>query len=162
MAATPSSEHALAEFVAIPSVSSDPAREADMRRAAEWVASRLAFAGARVVGTSGHPVVLAELHAARDAPTILVYGHYDVQPPGDEAEWQAPPFTANVRDGRLYARGASDDKGPVVVAVETARGFVEEGSLPVNVRFLIEGEEEIGSPSLPAFLAAHRDELRAD
>ncbi|MFL5925745.1 MAG: M20/M25/M40 family metallo-hydrolase [Gaiellaceae bacterium] len=162
MAATPSSELALAEFVAIRSVSSDPARAADMRRAADWVASRLDFAGARVVETAGHPVVLAELDGGRDAPTILVYGHYDVQPAGDEAEWETPPFSASVRDGRLYARGASDDKGPVVVALETARAFVEEASLPVNVRFLIEGEEEIGSPSLPAFLAEHADELRAD
>jgi acetylornithine deacetylase/succinyl-diaminopimelate desuccinylase-like protein len=162
MAATPSSERALAELVAIPSVSSDPARAADLRRAAEWVASRLAFARGRIVETSGHPVVLGELPAAPEAPTILVYGHYDVQPAGDEAEWETPPFAASVRDGRLYARGASDDKGPVVVALETARAFVERGSLPVNVRFLIEGEEEIGSPSLPAFLSAHRDELRAD
>jgi acetylornithine deacetylase/succinyl-diaminopimelate desuccinylase-like protein len=162
MAATPSSERALAEFVAIPSVSSDPSRTADLRRAADWVASRLAFAKPRVVETAGHPVVLGELRAAREAPTILVYGHYDVQPAGDEAGWETPPFVARVRDGRLYARGASDDKGPVVVALETARRFVENGSLPVNVRFLIEGEEEIGSPSLPAFLAAHRDELAAD
>src|SRR3954454_16077930 len=154
MAATPSSERALAEFVAIPSVSSDPARAADIRRAAEWVASRLEFARARIVETSGHPVVLAELDAARDAPTILVYGHYDVQPAGDESAWETPPFTATVRDGRLYGRGATDDKGPVVVALETGRAFAD--APPLNVRFLLEGEEEIGSPSLPAFLEAHR------
>jgi acetylornithine deacetylase/succinyl-diaminopimelate desuccinylase-like protein len=133
-----------------------------MRRAAEWVASRLAFAAPRIAETAGHPVVLGRLDASREAPTILIYGHYDVQPAGDEARWETPPFVASVRDGRLYARGASDDKGPVVVALETARRFAESGSLPVNVRFLIEGEEEIGSPSLPAFLAAHRDELAAD
>jgi acetylornithine deacetylase/succinyl-diaminopimelate desuccinylase-like protein len=162
MAATPSSERALADFVAIPSVSSDPARAADMRRAADWVAKQLSFAQARILETSGHPVVLAELRASSDAPTILVYGHYDVQPPGDVTAWQTPPFVASVRDGRLYARGASDDKGPVVVALETARRFVVSGSLPANVRFLIEGEEEIGSPSLPSFLAARRAELAAD
>src|SRR5476649_86799 len=115
MAAIPSSERTLAEFVAISSISGDPARRGDMRRAAAWVAEQLAFAGGRVVETSGHPVVLAELHASADAPTILVYGHYDVQPSGDEAEWETPPFTPSVRDARLYGRGASDDKGPVVV-----------------------------------------------
>jgi acetylornithine deacetylase/succinyl-diaminopimelate desuccinylase-like protein len=133
-----------------------------MRRAADWVADRLEFAEARVVETPGHPVVLGALNAAHDAPTIIVYGHYDVQPAGDEADWESPPFAASVREGRLYARGATDDKGPVVVALETARAFVESGTLPVNVRFLVEGEEEIGSPSLPAFLADHRDELAAD
>jgi acetylornithine deacetylase/succinyl-diaminopimelate desuccinylase-like protein len=163
MAAIPSSEERLAEFVAIPSVSGDPAHSGDMRRAADWVAQQLAAGGGRVVETEGHPVVLAELRAATpDAPTILVYGHYDVQPPGDEAAWETPPFTPSVRDGRLYARGATDDKGPVVVALETARRFVEAGGPPLNVRFLIEGEEETGSPNLAAVLAEHRDELAAD
>ena len=169
MAATPSSDesersgHELASFLRIPSISGDPARRADMRRAAEWVAERLAFANGRVVESDGHPVVLAEWLGAPDAPTILVYGHYDVQPPGDEAEWETPPFEPSVRDGRIYARGATDDKGPVVVALETARAFHEgTGGLPLNVRFLVEGEEEIGSPSLGAFLERHRDELTAD
>jgi acetylornithine deacetylase/succinyl-diaminopimelate desuccinylase-like protein len=158
--ATPSSERveALASFVAIPSVSLDPAHRDDMRRAAEWVAERLSFANGRVVATAGHPVVLGEQIVDPDAPTILVYGHYDVQPPGDEASWETPPFEPSVRGGRLYGRGATDDKGPVVVALETARLW--DG--PLNVRFLIEGEEEIGSPSLPAFLEEHRDDLAAD
>jgi acetylornithine deacetylase/succinyl-diaminopimelate desuccinylase-like protein len=165
MAATRSSEllAELADFVAIPSVSSDPARRDDMRRAADWVAQRLAFAGGSVVETDGHPVVVAECLAARPgAPTILVYGHYDVQPAGDESLWDSPPFEASVRDGRVYGRGTTDDKGPVVVALETARRFVEAGGAPLDVRFVIEGEEEIGSPSLAAFLDAHRDELGAD
>jgi len=153
----------LAAFLEIPSVSVDPAHRADMRRAAEWVAARLAFANGRIVESDGHPVVLAEWLGARGAPTILVYGHYDVQPPGEETEWETPPFEPSVRDGRIYARGATDDKGPVVVALETARAFhTQTGGLPLNVRFLIEGEEEIGSPSLPAFLERHRDELAAD
>ena len=158
--AIPSSERveALAAFVAIPSVSLDEAHRDDMRRAAAWVAERLAFANGRVVDTVGHPVVLAERLGDPDAPTILVYGHYDVQPAGDEAMWESPPFAPAVRDGRLYGRGATDDKGPVVVALETARLY--DG--PLNVRFLIEGEEEIGSPSLPAFLDGHRDELASD
>ena len=153
----------LEELLAIPSVSLDPAHAGDMRRAADWLAHELSWAGGRVVETDGHPVVLAEWLGRPGAPTILVYGHYDVQPPGDEAEWTSPPFEPTVRDGRIYARGATDDKGPVIVALETARRFHEQtGALPLNVRFLIEGEEEIGSPSLPAFLAEHRDELTAD
>ncbi len=138
----------------------DPDRRPAMRRAAEWVAAKLAFAGARVVETDGHPVVLAERIVSPGAPTILVYGHYDVQPPGDEDAWTTPPFAPDVRDGRLYGRGASDDKGPVVVALETARRFHERGEQGLNVRFLIEGEEEIGSPNLPAFLAAHARRAR--
>ncbi len=165
MAVTPSSEvlDRLVDFLAIPSVSLDPAHAADMQRAAEWVAGELAFADGRVVETGGHPAVLGAWLGAPDAPTILVYGHYDVQPPGDPAEWTTPAFEPTVRDGRVYARGATDDKGPVLVALETARRFLErDGALPLNVRFLIEGEEEVGSPSLPVFLAAHRDELAAD
>ena len=169
MAATPSFDEGerysdeLASFLRIASISAAPARRTDMRRAADWVAERLAFANGRVVETDGHPVVLAEWLGAPAAPTILVYGHYDVQPPGDEAEWETPPFEPSVRAGRIYARGATDDKGPVVVALETARAFHEQaGRLPLNVRFLIEGEEEIGSPSLGAFLDRHRDELAAD
>jgi acetylornithine deacetylase/succinyl-diaminopimelate desuccinylase-like protein len=165
MAATRSSEAVarLEQLLAIPSVSLDPTHADDMRRAADWLARELRWANGRVVETDGHPVVLAEWLGRPGAPTILVYGHYDVQPPGDEGEWTTPPFEPTVRDGRVYARGATDDKGPVVVALETARRFHEETSgLPLNVRFLLEGEEEVGSPSLPAFLAAHRDELAAD
>ena len=124
MAATPSFDDAprylreLTEFLSIPSVSGDPARRPEMRQAAEWVAAQLAFAGGRVVETDGHPVVLGEWLGAPGAPTILVYGHYDVQPPGDEAEWETPPFAPTVRDGRIYARGATDDKGPMLVPLE--------------------------------------------
>jgi acetylornithine deacetylase/succinyl-diaminopimelate desuccinylase-like protein len=169
MAATPSFDareryvRDLAAFLEIPSVSLDPTHRTDMRRAADWVAAQLAFAGGRVVEAAGHPVVLGEWLGAPDAPTILVYGHYDVQPPGDLTEWETAPFAPDVRDGRIYARGATDDKGPVVVALETARTLhAESGGLPLNVRFLIEGEEEIGSPSLPGFLDEHRDELACD
>ena len=134
-----------------------------MREAAEWVAAQLSFANGRVVESERHPVVLGERLDAPGAPTILVYGHYDVQPPGDEAEWTTPPFEPSVRDGRIYARGATDDKGPVLVALKVAEAFVQQqGALPLNVRFLIEGEEEIGSPSLPRFLGDNRDELAAD
>jgi len=165
MAVTPSSDAiaGLREFLAIPSVSVDPTHRDDMRSAADWVAAQLAWANGRVVESDGNPVVLAEWLGRPGATTIVVYGHYDVQPAGDEAEWESPPFEPTVRDDRIYARGATDDKGPVVVALETARRFVDEtGGLPLNVRFLIEGEEEVGSPSLPAFLELHRDELAAD
>jgi acetylornithine deacetylase/succinyl-diaminopimelate desuccinylase-like protein len=164
MAATPSSDLAeLAELLAIPSVSSEPERAADLRRAAAWIAARLPFANGRVAETTGHPVVLAEWLGVPGAPTILVYGHYDVQPAGDPAARTTPPFEPDVRDGRIYARGATDDKAPVHVALETARRLHErDGALPLNVRFLIEGEEEIGSPSLGPFLADHRDTLACD
>ena len=142
----------LAGFLAIPSVSGDGARSDSMRAAASWLVEQLAFAGGRLVETGGHPAVLAEWLGAPEAPTILVYGHYDVQPPGDEAEWQSPAFEPSVRNGRIYARGATDDKGPVFIALKVAEAFhTQQGRLPLNVRFLLEGEEEIGSPSLPAF-----------
>jgi acetylornithine deacetylase/succinyl-diaminopimelate desuccinylase-like protein len=153
----------LVGFLEIPSVSSDDARGDAMRAAASWLVEQLDFAGGRLVETGGHPAVLAEWLGARGAPTILVYGHYDVQPPGDEAEWESPAFEPTVRNGRIYARGATDDKGPLFIALKVAEAFhSQRRRLPLNVRFLFEGEEEIGSPSLPAFLEAHRDELAAD
>jgi acetylornithine deacetylase/succinyl-diaminopimelate desuccinylase-like protein len=169
MAGTPSFDdrprylRELTQFLAIPSISSDPTRRDALRHAAEWVAAQLSFAGGRVVETEGHPVVLGEWLGAPGAPTILVYGHYDVQPPGDEADWETPPFSPSVRDGRIYARGATDDKGPMLVPLKVAEAFMAEaGALPLNIRFLFEGEEEIGSPSLPGVLRDHRDELAAD
>jgi acetylornithine deacetylase/succinyl-diaminopimelate desuccinylase-like protein len=153
----------LEEFLRIPSISCEPAHRPDIRVAAEWLAAKLAFADGRVVETAGHPVVLGEWLGAPGAPTILVYGHYDVRPPGDEALWETPPFLPAVRDGRIYGRGATDDKGPVIVALEVAEAFHEQrGGLPLNVRFLLEGEEEIGSPNLAAVLEVHRDRLAAD
>jgi acetylornithine deacetylase/succinyl-diaminopimelate desuccinylase-like protein len=153
----------LVGFLEIPSVSGDDARGDSMRAGASWLVEQLDFVGGRLVETGGHPAVLAEWLGAPGAPTILVYGHYDVQPPGDEAEWESPAFEPTVRNGRIYARGATDDKGPVFIALKVAEAFhSQSGRLPLNVRFLFEGEEEIGSPSLPAFLEAHRDELAAD
>jgi acetylornithine deacetylase/succinyl-diaminopimelate desuccinylase-like protein len=152
----------LAEYVAVPSVSRD-ADHATMTAAANWLAGQLGFAAARVVETDGHPVVRGEWLGAPGAPTILVYGHYDVQPTGDLAEWITPPFELH-RDGDIVrGRGATDDKGPVYIVLKTARAFMEqEGALPLNVKFLFEGEEEIGSPHLPAFIGAHAGELAAD
>ena len=152
----------LSDFVAVPSISRDASPDT-MRAAAQWLADRLAFAAGRVVPTAGHPVVLGEWLGAPGAPTILVYGHYDVQPVGDPDEWSTPPFQLRVDGEVIRGRGASDDKGPVYVAVKTAQAFIEqEGRLPLNVRFLFEGEEEIGSPHLADFVGSHASALAAD
>ena len=156
----------LAEYVAIPSVSRSAAPET-MRAAAEWLAARLAFAGGRVEETAGFPVVRGEWLGAPGAPTVLVYGHYDVQPTGDPAEWRTPPFEM-VRDGSaddavVRGRGVTDDKGPVLLVLALARALIaQRGGLPLNVKFLIEGEEEIGSPHLPGYVRAPAGELAAD
>ena len=153
----------LEAFLRIPSVSGDPQHGADIRAAAAWVADQLTPFGGHVVETAGHPVVLGGWDGRPGAPTILVYGHYDVQPPGDERAWRSPPFHPTLRDGRLYARGATDDKGPMYVPLAVARAYLlQTGSLPLNVRFLFEGEEEVGSPSLPEAIRSHRDALAAD
>ena len=156
----------LVAFAAIPSVSTDPAHAADIHRAAQWVAAEVAAAGpfaVRTMPTGGHPVVYAEWLGAPGARTVLVYGHYDVQPPDPIDKWQSPPFTPTLRDGRLYARGVSDDKGPMLIPIAVAEAFfANQGCLPVNVKFLFEGEEEVGSRHLEAFIAAHAELLAAD
>jgi acetylornithine deacetylase/succinyl-diaminopimelate desuccinylase-like protein len=152
----------LAEFVALPTISRD-ADGGTMRAAAHWLAGRLRFAGGRAVQSGGHPVVLGSWLGAAGAPTVLVYGHYDVQPTGAEAEWLTPPFELTVDGDIARGRGASDDKGPVYMVLKTAQAFLaQDGRLPLNVKFLFEGEEEIGSPHLAAFLAAHAADLAAD
>ena len=152
----------LAEFVALPSVSRDASADT-MLAAAHWVADRLEFANGRVVQTTGHPAVLSEWLGAPGAPTVLVYGHIDVQPTGDLDEWRTPPFELTVDGDIMRGRGATDDKGPVYIVLKTAQAFLEqEGGLPLNVKFLFEGEEEIGSPNLPAFLEEHTADLAAD
>ena len=152
----------LADYVAIPSVSRDATAET-MRSAAEWLAAQLSFADGRVVATAGHPVVRADWTKAPGAPTILVYGHYDVQPTGDLAEWRTPPFEL-IRDGNVIrGRGVTDDKGPVFIVLKVAQAFIaQENALPLNVKFVFEGEEEIGSAHFPKFLREHADELAAD
>ena len=152
----------LAAYVAIPSVSRDAMPET-MQATASWLAHQLSFADGRVVETDGHPVVRADWLAAPGAPTILVYGHYDVQPTGELTEWITPPFEL-VRDGDVIrGRGVTDDKGPVLIVLKVAQAFMaQEGKLPLNIKFLFEGEEEIGSPNLPTFLQEHAQELAAD
>jgi acetylornithine deacetylase/succinyl-diaminopimelate desuccinylase-like protein len=152
----------LSEFVAVPSVSRD-ADAPTMTAAAHWLAGQLSFAGGRVEQTAGHPVVRGEWLGAPAAPTILVYGHYDVQPTGDLAEWITPPFELAVDGDVVRGRGVTDDKGPVYIVLKAAQAFLaQEGGLPLNVRFLFEGEEEIGSPHLPDYVTSHAADLAAD
>lgn len=152
----------LATFVEIPSVSRDATPET-MLQAANWLAQQLSFANGRVEETKGHPVVRGEWLNAPGLPTILVYGHYDVQPTGDLAEWKTPPFSF-VRDGDLIrGRGVTDDKGPVLIVLKMAQAFMkQEGKLPLNVKFLFEGEEEIGSPNLGEYVSEHAADLASD
>lgn len=154
------------EFASIPSVSTDPTYQGEVTRAARWVASQLEAAGpltVEIVETEHHPIVFAEWLGAPGKPTILVYGHYDVQPPDPLTKWHTPPFSPTVREGRIYARGVSDDKAPVLTAIKVAQAyFATEGCLPINVKFLFEGEEEIGSPGLTRFIAEQAPRLQAD
>jgi acetylornithine deacetylase/succinyl-diaminopimelate desuccinylase-like protein len=152
----------LADYVAIPSVSRTASPET-MRRAAQWVADRLDFANGRVVETAGFPVVRADWIGTPGAPTVLIYGHYDVQPTGSADEWATPPFELTVEGDVVRGRGATDDKGPVLMVLTLARAFIaQRGALPLNVKFLIEGEEEIGSPNLAGYVRSHAAELAAD
>lgn len=152
----------LAEYVAIPSISRS-ASAGTMQAAADWLAARLDFAGGRVESTDGFPVVRGEWLGAPGAPTVLVYGHYDVQPTGDLAEWTTPPFETVVDGDVVRGRGVTDDKGPVLLVLALLRALLaQHGRLPVNVRFLLEGEEEIGSPHLPAYVRAHAKDLACD
>jgi len=156
----------LIEFAAIPSVSTDPAHESDMRAAASWVAQALEAAGpftVRTIPTGGNPVVYGEWLGAPGRMTVLVYGHYDVQPADPLEKWTSPPFTPTIRDGRLYARGVSDDKGPMLVPIKVAEAFFAVlGALPINVKCMFEGEEEIGSAHLDAFIRDNTALLAAD
>ena len=156
----------LTEFCRIPSVSTDPAYTDDVRRAAQFVVDRLTEAGlptVELVETDGHPCVFAEWIVDPAKPTILIYGHYDVQPPDPLDKWQTPPFAPDIRDDRLYARGASDDKGSLLIPLMVARAYAEvHGVPPLNLKFLIEGEEESGSPHFAPTVAAMADRLACD
>lgn len=155
---------ALKQLLSIPSVSTKPEHKEDCRRTAQWLADQLSRAGmlAHVMDTPGHPVVLAKNQHQPGRPSVLFYGHYDVQPPEPLDLWKSPPFVPEVRDGKLFARGASDDKGPVWAHCEAVMAWRVHGGLPVNLTMLIEGEEESGSANLEAFVKQHAAELRAD
>lgn len=156
----------LKEILRISSISTDPDYAAEMQHGAEWVASQLRSIGmsnVQIMPTGGHPVVYGEwLKAARGAPTVMIYGHYDVQPPDPLDLWKSPPFEPAVREDNLYARGAADMKGQVVASLKAVESMVRNGGLPVNVKWLIEGEEEIGSEHLDAFIKDHKELLACD
>lgn len=157
----------LKTFLAIPSVSTDPERADDVARCADWLATAIratGFGDVRVYPTPGHPIVYAEdCTAGADAPTVLFYGHYDVQPVDPLHLWTNPPFEPTVRDGRIYARGATDDKGQVYLHIKALEALrTVSGTLPVNVKLLIEGEEEIGSPNLAPFVREQAAMLACD
>jgi acetylornithine deacetylase/succinyl-diaminopimelate desuccinylase-like protein len=156
----------LFDYLRIPSVSSLSQHLGDVQRAAEWVADRFEAAGIEnvdIMPTGGHPVVYGDWLHAPGPPTVLIYGHFDVQPADPFDLWTTPPFEPEIRNGRIYARGASDDKGNSLVPVLAAEALLKTtGRLPVNVKFLFEGQEEIGSPQLPAFMEGHREMLACD
>src|SRR6266545_6326923 len=156
----------LKEYLAIPSISALPQHAADVRRCAEWTATemrRIGMQNVRLEEPPGNPVVYAEWLDAAGAPTILFYGHYDVQPVDPVNLWTSPPFEATIRDGEIYARGSADDKGQVFMHFKAVEAHMREhGGLPVNMKFLIEGEEEVGSANLDNFIRAHKDLLKAN
>jgi len=156
----------LAEFVRIPSVSTDEKHGGDIAAGAEWLAERVRRAGVpdvRIMPTAGHPVVVGRWHAAPGAPTVVIYGHYDVQPPEPLELWNSPPFEPEVRDGKLYGRGASDDKAGVLSALYAVEASAAAtGAPPLNVTFMFEGEEEVGSPNLVPFIRENKELFEAD
>lgn len=157
----------LIAFLRIPSVSTQPEHNGDTEAAAQWLAAAMRQAGlenVRLIETPKHPLVYADwLHAGPTAPTVLIYGHYDVQPAEPFELWESPPFEPKVRDGFLYARGASDDKGQVYVHVKAVEALLQgHGRLPLNVKFIVEGEEESGGASLAAFIPQNKALLAAD
>ncbi len=156
----------LSEFLRIPSISSLSEHKQDIQTAAEWLADKLRALNIENVSvdqTAGHPVVYGEWLHAEGKPTILFYGHYDVQPVDPLHLWESEPFNPVIRDNKLFARGASDDKGQVYMHLKMLEAlFATEGTLPVNVKFIYEGEEEIGSPNLPAYVEEHKEKLAAD
>jgi acetylornithine deacetylase/succinyl-diaminopimelate desuccinylase-like protein len=156
----------LKEYLAIPSISALPEHAADVRRCAEWTKSemeRIGLQNVRLIDTPGHPVVYGDWLGAEGAPTILFYGHYDVQPVDPLELWESPPFEATVRDGEIYARGAADDKGQVFMHFKAIEAHLKQnGRLPVNIRIILEGEEEVGSSHLDDFIREHKEDLAAD
>jgi len=156
----------LKTYLAIPSISALPQHQGDVRRCAEWTADelrRIGMQNVRLIETPGNPVVYGDWLGAAGAPTILFYGHYDVQPVDPVNLWESPPFEATIRDGEIYARGAADDKGQIFMHFKAIEAHLKQnGRLPVNLRLVLEGEEEVGSANLDNFIKDHKDELGAD
>lgn len=155
----------LFELLRFPSVSADPKYKGDMIKTAEFVADKLKAAGAEnveICPTAGYPIVYGEKIVDTSMPTVLVYGHYDVQPPDPLDLWKTPPFEPTIRDEKIYARGACDDKGQFYMHVKAFELMMETGTLPCNIKFMIEGEEEVGSSNLGIFVGENKERLRAD
>ncbi len=156
----------LKAYLAIPSISALPQHQGDVRRCAEWTADelrRIGMQNVRLIETPGNPVVYADWLGAPGAPTMLFYGHYDVQPVDPVDQWESPPFDATVRDGEIYARGSADDKGQIFMHFKAIEAWLKQtGSLPVNIRIFIEGEEEVGSKHLDQFVRDNKEQLAAD
>jgi len=154
------------EVLAIPSISTDPEHKADMQKAAEWMALQLRTIGmnnVQIMPTGGHPAVYGDWNGAgKSAPTVMIYGHYDVQPADPLELWHTPPFEATVRGENLYARGSADMKGQVLASLKAVEAIMNSGDMPVNLKWLIEGEEEIGSEHLDDFIKNHKELLKAD
>lgn len=156
----------LFELLEIPSISTHSQQSEDIGKAANFLVNQFRSMGVEDVElfeTEGNPIVYAEICPAKNRPTVLIYGHYDVQPPDPEDEWDTPPFKPSIRDGRVYARGASDDKGQSFTHLKALEAYLSTGTnLPVNLKFILEGEEEIGSPNLIPFIDHHRERLACD
>jgi acetylornithine deacetylase/succinyl-diaminopimelate desuccinylase-like protein len=156
----------LKELLRIPSISSLSEHKEDIQKAASWIANKLESIGlehVEIVQTKGHPIIYADWLHQENAPTVLVYGHYDVQPVDPLHLWETPPFEPTIRDEKIFARGATDDKGQTFLHIKAVETLLKvEGKLPVNVKFCIEGEEEIGSPHLPPYLSENKEKLSCD
>jgi len=155
----------LLEFLRIPSISADTRYKEDVLKAATWLSNelkRIGMEGVEIIPTKGHPVVFGEKKVSGDVPTILVYGHYDVQPADPLNLWNSPPFEPVIKDEKIWARGSCDDKGQVYMHVKALEAMITEGQLPCNVKVIFEGEEEVGSVNLGDFLKANKEKLGAD
>lgn len=155
----------LLDFLRIPSISADTKYKDDVLRAATWLSeelNRIGMDSVEIIPTKGHPIVYAEKIVSKDIPTILVYGHYDVQPPDPLNLWASPPFEPVIKDDKIYARGACDDKGQLYMHVKALESMLAAGQLPCNVKLMFEGEEEVGSVNLGHFLESHKERLGAD
>ena len=159
-------QNELIELVRIPSISIEPEHDQDIKRAAEWLAEKLRSIGIKhveILPTAGHPVVYGDwLQGGDSVPTVLIYGHYDVQFPQPLEDWKSDPFKPEIRDENMYARGVSDMKGQMLAALNAVEAILKTENLPMNIKFLLEGEEEIGSKHLNEFLAQHREKLACD
>ncbi len=155
----------LLDFLRIPSISADTKYKGDVLKAAEWLSAeltRIGMEGVEIVPTKGHPIVYAEKQVDPSYPTILIYGHYDVQPPDPLDLWHSPPFEPVIKNEKIYARGACDDKGQLYMHVKAVESMIATGEMPCNVKVMFEGEEEVGSENLGHFLKSYKDRLSAD